>query len=35
MSKGEIEARMKEVCHRGVVFFEDAPCYPTDRKSVV
>ena len=30
MSKGEIEARMKEVCHRGVVFFEDAPCYPTE-----
>lgn len=30
MEKREIELRMAEARHRGVVLFEDAPCYPTE-----
>ena len=30
MTKTEMEAKMKEACHRGVALFEDAPCYPVE-----
>lgn len=30
MHKLEIIRKMKEACHKGVVLFEDAPCYPSE-----
>ena len=30
MTKTEMEAKMREACHRGVALFEDPPCYPVE-----